>query len=274
MSLFSPRYMGVTAGVGMPGSGKTYWLAQVAAAAMREGRPVYANADEHGQPWIRGARPFSSFEEFLQIPSGTTVVWDELPIYVNSRKWQEFPDGLLYRLSQIRKDALHLYYSAIDEDMVDLTVRRLTFWVWECHSITSRLLVRRRFPPKARRKKDERCRERKLVRVRPEVAELYNTLGKVAAPVKVVEAYSKTSGEQWVSPVGSLPAGDQPRDEAGVGPARSAGDSLIVRPQLERGVAARAATGGAPTVSPRAATERARKVESLEERLLRRAEGG
>lgn len=197
------RYQGVTAFIGLPGSGKTYALAEIGLDAMRRGREVWCNAGFD----LEGARRFSSFEEFAEIPNDAVVVWDELPLYVNARKWQEFPDGLLYRLTQIRKDGLELYYSTIDWRMVDVNVRRLTFWTWECRGITTRLLIRRRFPPEERRKKDERAREIKLVRVRASVGQAYDTFGKVAVRSRALTA---GESESW-----SLP-GTTVEDPAGI----------------------------------------------------------
>lgn len=191
------RYQGVTAFIGMPGSGKTYGLAEVAARGLKAGKPVFCNEGFD----VVGAERFAGFDEFLAIPNGSVVVWDELPIFVNSRKWQEFPDGMLYRLTQIRKDGLQLYYSAIDEAMIDVTVRRLTFWYWMCQAHTGRFLSRTLWPPDRYRKSGQRPYRREWVRVRPEIAGLYDTLGKVAAPVK---ALSVGTPERWVKPPDKL----------------------------------------------------------------------
>lgn len=160
------RYQGVTAYVGMPGSGKTYALAEIAARKLRQGRSVFCNAGFD----VLGAAVFSSFEEFCTLPAGSVVVWDELPLYVNARKWSEFPDGLLYRLTQVRKDGIELYYSAIDEAMVDLNVRRVTFWYWHCRAVTARVLVRSLWPPESFRKARQRPMRRELVIVRERIA--------------------------------------------------------------------------------------------------------
>lgn len=186
-------YQGVTGFTGMPGSGKSYGLVEIAARCRRQGVPYFVNEGFD----VEGAYVFSSFEDFLRIPNGCVVLWDELPIYVNARKWQEFPDGLLYRLTQIRKDSLRLYFSAIDEAMVDVTVRRLTFWWWKCQSITQRVLMRSKYPHESFRKKDSKPYHRELVRVRKSVASLYDTKGKIAAPAEALRRIEETSGVKW-----------------------------------------------------------------------------
>lgn len=171
----SGKYQGVTAYVGLPGSGKSYALVEVAVRALAEGREVWCNSGFD----VRGCKRFGSFEEFTQIPNGAVVVWDELPLFVNARKWQEFPDGLMYRLTQIRKHGLELHYSTIDWRMVDVNVRRITFWTWECVGITQRLLRRRLYPPPERRVRGERARKSRWVWVKADIADAYDTLGTV-----------------------------------------------------------------------------------------------
>lgn len=183
---FGRHYMGVTAYVGLPGSGKTYSLAEVGVRALRRGRQVWANTDGSGvDPWFIGARPFASFDEFMQIPNDAVILWDELPLFVNARKWQEFPDGLLYRLTQIRKDGLELHFSTIDWRMVDVNVRRITFWTWECDHLVGPVHRRKLWPPEERRRRDEKPRRKEWFTIRPEVGQAYDTLGKVSAPLSL-----------------------------------------------------------------------------------------
>lgn len=206
-------YRGVTAFYGMPGSGKTYGLAEVGLREMAAGREVWSN----GGFDLAGSKIFNSFDDFMAIPNGATVVWDELPLYVNSRKWAEFPDGLLYRLTQIRKDGLRLYYSTIDPAMVDTNVRRVTFWWWECHSLTSRLMRRALWPHESFRKRDARPHRRELVRVKGAVAEAYDTMGKVAVEQSITKISEKRSGSWSLGAPGVPPkagTANQPQERA------------------------------------------------------------
>jgi hypothetical protein len=161
-------------------------------------REVWANTTPDGVPWLVGARPFSSFDEFCAISTGV-VVWDELPLFVNSRKWQEFPDGLLYKLTQIRKDGLQLHFSTIDWRMVDVNVRRITFWTWECYAMPLGLFLRKLYPPEERRRPKERARRTELCRIRPTVCAAYDTFGKVAIAPRKTKAIEAAS---WGAPAG------------------------------------------------------------------------
>jgi hypothetical protein len=177
------RYQGVTAFVGMPGGGKSYGLAEMAAKALRRGMPVYSNAGFD----IEGSTILSSFEDFAALQGPALVVWDELPLYFNSRKWAEFPDGMLYKFTQIRKDGLRLAYSTIHEDMVDVNIRRVTFWYWHCSAITRRLIRRTLWPPTQFRKANQRPYTTEWVPIRKAVYSLYDTHGKVSVQESVAE---------------------------------------------------------------------------------------
>jgi len=186
------KYAGVRAYVGMPGSGKTYALAEAGVRALRRGRPVWVNAGFD----LEGANKFSSFEEFCNIQEGL-VLWDELPIYVNARKWQEFPDGLLYKYTQIRKDQVELRYSAMAEEMVDATVRRVTYWYTNCWHVGGRLLGRETLPPQSFRRAGRRGR-REFTLMRSSVMGAYNTFGKVSAPPALTGKQQERFKAQWV----------------------------------------------------------------------------
>jgi hypothetical protein len=197
-------YQGVTALTGMPGSGKTYSLAQIGLEALGRGERVYCNAGFD----LEGCEVYSSMQELIDLEGPAVILIDEAPLYFNARKWQEFPDGFLYRLTQIRKDGFQLYYTSISWEMVDVNLRRMTFWVWECESLTSKRFRRHRFPAQERRQKDERPRERHRVRINPAVCAAYDTFGKVAVASSTLKRKPKES-ERWaiVAAGDTAPAG-------------------------------------------------------------------
>jgi hypothetical protein len=229
-------YQGVTAYVGMPGSGKTYSLAWQGLRAMARGRRVISNAGFD----LVGSEVMGTFDEFASLrvlcedrdhvrdewprepvcPAGKrwvpiTIVWDELPLYFNARKWAEFPDAMMYRFTQVRKDGLELYYSAIHEGMIDVNIRRVTFWFWHCRAVTGRILMRRLFPPEEFRRQGARPYAVKWYRVSDGIASAYDTTRKVALPRKLRERISAgvpelgtwDAGERREgSPAGATPA--------------------------------------------------------------------
>lgn len=191
------RYAGVTAAVGMPGGGKSYLLAEMASRAMAKGVRVWSNAGFD----VAGTNTIESFEEFASLRGPGLVVWDELPLYFSSRRWAEFPDGMLYKFTQIRKDGLRLAYSTIHEGMVDVSIRRVTFWYWHCRTVlTRKTMVRTLWPPSEFRKASAKPLRRQIRRLDMRVASLYDTMGKVAVTADVGERVSSVSNERFSMP--------------------------------------------------------------------------
>lgn len=228
------KYQGVTAFVGMPGSGKTYGLAQVGVKALERGERVYSNAGFD----LAGSEILSTFDQFSAVEGPAVILWDELPLYFNSRKWAEFPDAMLYKFTQIRKDGLRLYYSAIHEAMIDVNIRRVTFWYWHCRALTGRLMTRTLWPPEEFRKARSRAYRREFVVVREAVAAAYDTTRKVALPRKLKERVE--SGVAEAAPWDTLEA-------AGGGGPSGVPDAAIVAPGGSQGQETVSEYGGKTT---------------------------
>lgn len=197
----SEAYQGVVCYSGMPGSGKSYALVERAVQDLREGRRVFSNAgfevhDVHGCG--RRSERYFSLEELLTVPNGCTVLLDEAPVYVNSRKSAEFPRGLLYRMTQVRKDGLRFYYSSIDEMMVDANLRRVTFWTWQCRRSLLGFFRRTLWAPVDRRTAEDKKLGGRWLRLRRDVAEAYDTTSKVWIPPEVVAALLDDIRRGWV----------------------------------------------------------------------------
>lgn len=202
------KYQGVKAYIGMPGSGKTYALAQEGQQALARGEKVYCNAGFD----LQGATVFESFDDFALITDGL-ILFDEMPLYFAARKWQDFPDGMLYKFTQIRKDNIRLSYSSIHEGLIDVNIRRVTFWYWHCHAVMGRLLVRRLYVPVEFRKSSARPIATEWAWVRDSVAATYDTLAKVkvpqAASAKIIKRMD--SGAWRVPAPATAPAVPEPK---------------------------------------------------------------
>lgn len=233
------RFEGVTAAVGMPGSGKTYYLAQRAWRARLEGVPVYSNAgfDIEWAPrdgLQTRAHTLESFGDFARVEGPALVVWDELPLYFSARNWSSFPDGMLYKFTQIRKDGVRMAYSTIHEMMVDSVLRRITFWWWECHAITRRTLVRRLYPPSEFRKEGSRKGFRtEFVRVNLKVAGTYDTMGKVMVPEANAAKFADLDTRRFARPSWDAVAGDGGGGSGGRRVPLGAGDAASSEPALD-----------------------------------------
>jgi len=176
-------YIGMTAFIGPMGSGKTYSLVEVAKRKLEQGRRVYTNAGFV----VQGCEELRDVEEFAILPPGSVFLLDEAQNVFNARLYASFPPMMTYRASQLRKDDLEFYWSSQHEDSVDVTFRRLTQAFWHCRAITGRAFVRALYPPEQFRKQGERPRRREWRRIRMEVADLYDTKGKVSVPLSWVQ---------------------------------------------------------------------------------------
>lgn len=184
-------YRGVTGAVGLPGSGKSYYLVEKVLEAQRKGIATYSNAGFD----VVGTETIGSFRDFADIKGPAVIAFDELPLFFNARKWQTFPDGMLYKLTQIRKDRIELYYSSISPRMVDVVLRMLTFeWV-HCRQIAGRLMRRVHKAPEEWG--GERFRTSWAIRKR-EVMDAYDTMGRVAVADSGLP--NKVSSERFVMP--------------------------------------------------------------------------
>jgi len=217
-------YNGVTAFVGMPGSGKTLALASIGAKAMARGERVVCNAGFD----LQGAERLSTFDEFASLEGPVVVVWDELPLYFNARKWSEFPDSMLYKFTQIRKDGIQLYYSAIHEQMIDVNIRRITFWFWQCRNLGFGWCIKRCYPPEQFRKATQKPYRTSLYRIKPAIYELYDTYQKVELPKKLRDSVAAGVQEEasWAS-LGAAegPPGPGAAESTGTPPGPALGDS-------------------------------------------------
>lgn len=194
----------MTALLGMPGSGKTATLAEVGVGYRAKGWDVWSNSGFDfgmmtGDPQCH---VYNSFDELAAIPGPACILIDEAQLYFNARRWQDFPDGFLYRLSQVRKDGVHLFYTTLFWDMIDKNLRSMTYNVWECEAGFRRgHFVRRRYPPLERRTKDQRPFEKQRVKVALPIVAMYDTYAKVAVAPKT--KVRERDSAAWALPAGS-----------------------------------------------------------------------
>jgi Zonular occludens toxin (Zot). len=113
---------------GLPGSGKTYYLAKIGREAIKKGREVYANFS------LKGAKPYTDLRQLADVREGLILV-DEINLLCPSRWWDRFPPNLAYFWSQTRKNQLDLWWSSQHIDRVDKIVREISNWVWEVRKV-------------------------------------------------------------------------------------------------------------------------------------------
>lgn len=174
--------------IGLPGSGKTYALSVRGLKALKAGRRVFSNYD------LRGTMPLDVWDHanigntkdpgpacecgscFVSI-SDAVVLVDEINLWAPSRLWNALPIGLLHRWAQVRKYRTQILWSAQHEDRVDKVIREVTGWIWECKPI----LLGRWFslhayePSDLRRELSRKALGSSVLRLRPDIAEAYDT---------------------------------------------------------------------------------------------------
>jgi hypothetical protein len=189
-------YKGITAFVGLPGSGKSYSMVEQIVKDLKNGRQVYVNQGFE----VHGCNTYRNFEEMFVVPPGSSIYVDEAPVYFNSRRWSEFPDALMYRFNQIRKDDLRLYWSAQHESRADVVLRQLTAQFWQCRAITSRIFIRALWAPEDFRKSAEKPLRRQMKFVKKRFFEMYDTNAKVAVPAGLLRRIAELrTDEDWIT---------------------------------------------------------------------------
>lgn len=118
--------------VGLPGSGKTYWISRLGLEAIKKGRKVYSNFK------LEGATYYKDLMDILDVSEGVILV-DEINLVCPSRWWDRFPPKLAYWWSQTRKNQLDVYWTAQHQDRVDKIVKEITNYIWEIHRLPFRL---------------------------------------------------------------------------------------------------------------------------------------
>lgn len=160
---------------GLPGSGKTYYLAKLGLEAIKQGRIVYANFK------LEGANYFSNLKDVFQIRKGVILV-DEINLSCASRFWNKFPPELAYFWSQTRKMELDIYWSAQHIDRVDKIVREISNFAWTMKKLPFGFFIAREFLPEHITKEKRICFDTRFFRLKKKIYSKYNTYELISLP--------------------------------------------------------------------------------------------
>lgn len=143
---------------GRPGSGKTYSLVIESIKLLNKGNIVYSNFKinwngyEEKKTWWKkilialrlkkkwhsypktNLRSWDNFKDILEIKNGW-IVMDEAHFYFNSRKWKEMPFEFMRKLAQHRKDGIHIIGTVQNIKRVDVLVRELIDFWYDCRKL-------------------------------------------------------------------------------------------------------------------------------------------
>lgn len=151
---------------GLQGQGKTYGMVSTLITTMRENPvQVYSNMAGLSVPW---GIYIDHVEEITDISHGI-VLLDEAAIVIPAQFWQDLGRDLLTRFCQMRKRALHLWYTAQRFGGVNVNLREQTNETIEC----------RKYGPYFHQKTQYPARKSgggsKLSRYNPSVSGAYDT---------------------------------------------------------------------------------------------------
>jgi hypothetical protein len=112
--------MSINVITGLPGSGKTLYLARTMQQYLKEGRKVASNFK------VNDSRVRYSLDIFQLLGGESEVIFlDELQLFLNSRNWDNLPMSIQYRLQQHRKFGLDIWGSVQNIKRLDVVAREL-----------------------------------------------------------------------------------------------------------------------------------------------------
>lgn len=206
---------------GLPGAGKSYYMAYRATQALKRGKQVFANFQMEGvRTFKMGREGFFLWEKDLSLVEGgkfvPSVMWfppkalvliDEAQVFFNSRNWAQFGEEFIEFFSQTRKDSLTVLWASQSLSSVDKIIRQRTmmthkprqWWGWLFDgSATPHPLyfwVKSYHECKEKYKKnDELYFQGKLIPFKWDIANRFNThekFGKKVETLKVQQAYEE-----------------------------------------------------------------------------------
>lgn len=112
---------------GMPGSGKSNALVDIAHKSLKRGCMVYSNVAIKGCNKIN----FTDIVEY-RFPRGAVILLDEGGRNFNARQWKNLPDEVFDLFTLHRHLDLSMYIAVQDFGMIDINLRRvieLTWWI-------------------------------------------------------------------------------------------------------------------------------------------------
>lgn len=138
--------MSIVLHTGRPGTGKTYNLTRDILKALDKGYIVYSNYKIFWEGFegkkfnflkLRfekvsypksNLRYWNKLSDLFDVEEGI-IAMDEAHIYMRSRNWEKLPEEMERKLSQHRKDGLHIWGSVQAVGRIDIIFRELVdFW--------------------------------------------------------------------------------------------------------------------------------------------------
>lgn len=186
--------MSIVLHTGRPGTGKTYSLTKELLKALHQGEKVYANYKINWYGELVKKFNWKKFKfEWIEIPKENLQYWnklsdlfdvdngiiamDEAHIYMRSRNWEKLPEEMERKLSQHRKDGLHIWGTVQAIGRIDVIFRELVDY-WYVYENNFFWFTRWEFDIDQDKNKKFPLSKRWIFK-RKFVYDMYDTLGKV-----------------------------------------------------------------------------------------------
>jgi len=182
----------ITLITGLPGSGKTYYLAKLAKQALIQKRELWLNFRIFPKPQSEHLVHYYNDPAMLRNAEAGLILMDEAHIYFNSRKWDSLDERVQYKLQQHRKDGLDIIGAVQSEARLDIVFRELVAEWKHCRKILSSgemakhpwgfCIVSKFDPNDMKSAKVKRQGFPEIVRIKKEITSFYDTLQKIPIP--------------------------------------------------------------------------------------------
>jgi len=182
----------ITLITGLPGSGKTYYLAKLAQEALKQNREIWVNFKLFPKTRKEQFVHYYNDPALLREAEAGSILMDEAHIYFNSRKWESLDERVQYKLQQHRKDGLDIVGAVQSEARLDIVFRELVAEWKHCRKIISSgemakhhwgfVIVSRFDPNDMKGAKPKRQGFPEIIRIKREITSFYDTLQKIPIP--------------------------------------------------------------------------------------------
>lgn len=176
---------------GLPGSGKTYYLAKLGLEALAQGRQVFANFRIREMVHSQNFHYFNDIFDVINIRNGVILI-DEINLSFPSRIWDKLPPQFLYFWSQTRKMQLDIYFTSQHPDRVDKVIKEISNWAWWLSRLPFGFHLGRMYLPEHINKEKRKNYSFKIFKRRPAIQEAYNTMELIDLPEHLLARYKRS----------------------------------------------------------------------------------
>lgn len=137
---------GILGFIGLPGSGKTLSMVELldrTNSLYDVEVKIFTNFG-----YCRQSGAINNIQDIIDTPANSIIAIDELQTLFSSRNWKDFPIEMLSVITQHRKKAKQILFTAQDFDLIDVNIRRLCNYIIAVNCIAGRWIIQKFFRPR------------------------------------------------------------------------------------------------------------------------------